>query len=351
MRLTNRGIAVCVVCVGAVASAVLFGPRALNAVVVPGVLALAAAYVQVSRTDAPTAVRETPGDGHVGRGGTVELSFVEHTAGSGSEPLARPFVGRVTETTPDGVQADETTQEIVVGAEPAAYEVTYETRGRHTLGPATVTARDVLGLLEEDRSCPGTDTVLAYPELRAIAAWARRDLRALHETGVHEEREEFDRLREYTDGDSLRDVHWQTTAKRDELIVKEFAAEAETEAVSLAVGATPGGADGMASATASLALALLEDGVPVVVTLPGGTVAAGPDRGSRTRLLERLASVGPGRVSTDDADIVVFGETNETTVGVGDEQTTFQELTADRQPVYRAETDHTAPEPDREVVA
>jgi uncharacterized protein (DUF58 family) len=351
VRLTRRGVVVCGVCVAAVVSAVLFGPRALNAVVVPGVLALAAAYVQVSRTNAPTAVRETPADDHVGRGGTVELSFVERTAGSGAESLSRPFVGRVTETVPDGVRADETAHEVVVGAEPASYEVTYETRGRHALGPATVAARDVLGLLEEERSCPGTDTVLAYPELRAIAAWARRDLRALHETGLHEEREEFDRLREYTDGDSLRDIHWKTTAKRDELIVKEFAAEAETEAVSLAAGATPGGADGMASATASLALALLEDGVPVEVTLPDGTVSAGPDRGSRTRLLERLALIGPGRASTDDADIVVFGEASETTVSVGDQQTTFDELTVERQPAYRTVTDHTAPEPDREVVA
>jgi len=351
VRLTRRGIAVAGVCVAAVASAVSFGPRALNAVVAPGVLALAAAYLQVSRTDAPTAVRETPADDHVGRGGTVELSFVDRVAGSGAEPLARPFVGRVTETVPDGVRADETTHEVVVGAEPATYEVTYETRGRHALGPSTVAARDVLGLLEEERSCPGTETVLAYPELRAIAAWARRDLRALHETGLHEEREEFDRLREYTDGDSLRDIHWQTTAKRDELIVKEFAAEAETEAVSLAAGAAPGGADGMASATASLALALLEDGVPVDVTLPDGIVSAGPDRGSRTQLLERLASIGPGRASTDDADIVVFGEASETTVAVGDEQTTFDDLTVDRQPAYRTVTDHTAPEPDREVAA
>ncbi|MEZ3142962.1 DUF58 domain-containing protein [Halobaculum sp. MBLA0143] len=357
MRLTRRGKTVVAVCLVAVASGVTFGPRSLDAVVVPGVLALAAAYVQVSRTETPTAVRETPADGHVGRGGTASLSFVERDgAGAGSDPLSRPFLGRVEETVSDGVAVETTTYEVVVGAEPADYEVTYEARGQHTLGPATVWIRDVLGLLEERRSCPGTDTVLAYPEPRAIAAWARRDLRALHETGVHEERSQFDRLREYTDGDSLRDVHWKTTAKRDELIVKEFAAEAETEAVSLSAGATSGGADGMAVAAASLALALIEDGVPVSVTLPDGTVEAGPDRGSRVRLLERLALVGPGRTGTDDADIVVFGEPGETTVTVGETETTFDSLTADRLPAYRTVGDHTAPEPDndrreREVAA
>jgi len=355
MRLTRRGKAVVAVCLLAVVSGATFGPRALDAVVVPGLLALAAAYVQVSRTETPTAVRETPADDHVGRGGEVRLSFVEReNAGTGSEPLSRPFLGRVEESVSEGLATETTSHEVVVGAEPASYEVTYDARGEHTLGPATVWVRDVLGLLEERRSCPGTDTVLAYPEPSAIAAWARRDLRALHETGVHEERSQFDRLREYTDGDSLRDVHWKTTAKRDELIVKEFAAEAETEAVSLSAGATTGGADGMAAATASLALALIEDGVPVDVTLPDGSVSAGPDRGSRVRLLERLALVGPGRTATDDADIVVFGEPSETTVTVGETETDFASLPADRPPAYRTAADHTAPAPDhdgREVAA
>lgn len=354
MRLTRRGTAVLVGCVLAVGSAALYGPRALNALVVPGVVALVAAYFQVSRAKPPEAVRKTPGDDHVGRGGTVELDFVERSGvGGTAEPLARPFVGRVTERLPDGVSAEDTTVETVVGSEPVTYEVTYEARGEHALGPATVAARDVLGLLERELETDGTDTVLAYPELFAIARWARRDLRALHETGIHEERSEFDRLREYTDGDSLRDVHWKTTAKRDELIVKEFAAEAETEAVTLAAGADAGGADGMASATASLALTLIEDGVPVEVTLPGGSVTAGADRGSRTQLLERLATVGPGRVRTEDADVVVFGTESETTITVGDSETTFAELRADHAPATRLSTDHTAPQPDdgREVAA
>ncbi|MFB6243697.1 MAG: DUF58 domain-containing protein [Halobaculum sp.] len=356
MRLTRRGKTVVAVCVFAVLSGLVYGPRSLNAVVVPGVVALVAAYVQVSRTREPETVRETPRDDHVGRGGEVALSFVdERSAGPADEPLDRPFVGRVTETVPDGVSATDTTAETVVGSEPIRYELTYEARGEHSLGPATVAARDVLGLLEREFSCVGTDTVLAYPRLHAIAPWARRDLRALHETGVHEERSEFDRLREYTDGDSLRDVHWKTTAKRDELVVKEFAAEAETEAVTVAAGAAVGGEDGMAEATASITAALIDDGVPVEVTLPDGTVTAGPERGSRLRLLERLALVGAGRVRTEDADITVYGEPQETTVSLGGTDTTFDSLTADRPPVYRTAADHTAPEPDqtdgREVAA
>ena len=335
MELTRRGKAVVGICVVAVVTAALYGPRALNAVVIPGALVLAAAYLQVRRLDPPRAIREVPADDHAGQSGTVTLQFADR-GDSGPDPdVDRPFVGRVRETVGEGLSTPDTAHETVVGTEPIEYELTYETRGQHTVGPAAITARDVLGLLQREFTASGRDEVLAYPPLRAIAPWARRDLRALHETGIHEERSEFDRLREYTDGDSLRDIHWVSTAKRDELIVKEFAAEAETEAVTLAAGAAVGNADEMAEAVASIAVALLEDGVPVEVAIPGGSVTAGPERGSRLRLLERLALVGAGRVPTDEADITVFSD-GDTTVTVADRQTTFAEMTEDHTPRYVA---------------
>ncbi|QLG61231.1 DUF58 domain-containing protein [Halorarum salinum] len=338
MRLTGRGWAV----VGALAlagvSAGLFGPRSLNAVVVPGLVALAAGYLQLRRFEPPAVARETPPDAHVGHEGTVRLSFGDP---GGPRPgpgtgLSRPFAGEVRETVGDGLTAESTTFETVVGAEPVEYGVRYGARGRHVLGPATVTARDLLGLVETDVPTAGVAEVLVYPRVHAIAPRARRDLRALHETGVHEERREFDRLREYDRGDSLRDIHWKSTAKREDLIVKEFAAEAEAEAVSLAAGAAaaPDAADRMAEAAASIALALVEDGVPVDVHLPDGSVTAGPDRGGRVRLLERLALVGPGRVATEEADVTVYGGADGVRVAVGDEELEFEELVGTYRPSY-----------------
>ncbi|MFB6194112.1 MAG: DUF58 domain-containing protein, partial [Halobaculum sp.] len=337
MRLTTRGKTVVGICVVAVLSAALYGPRALNAVVLPGALALGAAYLQVRRTDAPRAIRTVPADDHVGRGGEVTLRFADRDDHGPNPDVDRPFVGRVRDIVGEGLSSDATSVETVVGTEPVTYEVTYEERGQQTVGPAELTARDVLGLVERELTATGRDEVLAYPPLRAIAPWARRDLRALHETGIHEERSEFDRLREYTEGDSLRDIHWVSTAKQDELIVKEFAAEAETEAVTMAAGAAVGSADEMAEAVASVAVALLEDGVPVEVRLPGGAVTAGPERGSRVRLLERLATVGSGRLPDTDADLVVFAD-DETTITLADRETTFTEMTEDRTPRYHHTT-------------
>ncbi|WP_313693668.1 DUF58 domain-containing protein [Halorarum halobium] len=338
MHLTRRGWVVVAVVALAALSAALFGPRALNAVVIPGVVALAAGYLQLRRFEPPRVARDTPPDAHVDHEGTVRCFFGD---ADGRRPgpdtaLSRPFAGTVREQVDDGLAVEEPTVKTVVGTAPVEYELRYETRGQHTLGPATVTARDLLGLVETEATTAGTADVLVYPRVHAIAGWARRDLRALHETGVHEERREFDRLREYDHGDSLRDIHWKSTAKREDLIVKEFAAEADTEAVSLAAGASgsPGAADRMAEAVASIALALVEDGVPVEVHLPGGSVAAGPDRGSQVRLLERLALVGPGRVTTEDADVTIYGESDGVSVAVGDESVDFEEFVGSYRPTY-----------------
>ncbi|WP_277554862.1 DUF58 domain-containing protein [Halobaculum limi] len=338
MRLTRRGKAVVGVVVVAMLSGIAYGPRSLNAAVVPALVALTAAYLQLRWADPPVARREVPPDDHVGRTYTTRLLFGDRDGPrpDPDEGMERPFRGRVREQVEDGVTADRLVFETVVGAAPIEYDLTYEARGRHRLGPAEVTARDVLGLAETDLSTSETAEVLVYPEVHAIAGWARRDLRSLHETGIHEERREFDRLREYAPGDSLRDVHWKSTAKRDDLIVKEFSAEAQTEAVSIAAGAAaaPGAADGMAETTASLALALVEDGVPVDVRLPDGTLAVGPERGSQVRMLERLAVIGPGRVASDDADITVYGEADGVAVTVGEREMRFEEFRDDRPATY-----------------
>lgn len=337
MRLTTRGRLLVVVSLGAFVMATLFAPRGLNAIVLPGVIALSAAYLQLRRMTAPTPIRETPPDDFAGKDHEVTIRFVDRDTGQATDGLSRPFVGVIHETVGDGLSIVQSTHETVVGAEPVTYEVNYEARGEHTFGPATITARDVLGVAETELSCPETDGVTVYPRVRTIAGWARRDLRALHETGLHEERSEFDRLREYDRGDSLRDIHWKSTAKRDDLIVKEFAAEAETEGVRIAAGATAGNADGMASATTSIALALIEDGIPVDVRLPDGDVQAGPERSSRVRLLERLATVGAGRVRDEDADVEIRGVDGKTTVRIGENETTFTELTEPIPPVWANE--------------
>jgi len=147
MSLTRRGYAVVGVVLVGLANAGLYGPRALNAVVAPGVVALVASLVMVRRVPEPEISRVTPEDGFVGERRTVTLSVAADTS----------FTGRVHDVVPEALTAAGNDRLTTVGDEPIEYELTYARRGVYTLGPVKVTVRDVLGLAERRSSvgrCP-----------------------------------------------------------------------------------------------------------------------------------------------------------------------------------------------------
>ncbi|WP_128904456.1 DUF58 domain-containing protein [Halorubrum amylolyticum] len=303
--LTRRGRVVVAVCVIGGLLGLAAGGRALDAVVLPGIVALVAGYVQLARVADPEVRRVPPQDGFVGERREVRIELRPATPGASGTHLAA-----IADETDDGLEATETPIPASIGEGPVTYRVRYLRRGKRQVGPATVTATDVFGLFEREVVVDDTDAVTAYPVCHPIPARFRGELYAADAVGVSRQREEFDRLREYARGDALRDVHWPTTAKRDEIVVKEFAAETRRGRVSIA-GATIGtreGADALASAAASLALALLDDGVPVDLTLPAGSVSARPGPQGRRAALELAAVTGPGPVAVDDADVAVIAD-------------------------------------------
>jgi uncharacterized protein (DUF58 family) len=329
MRLTRRGWGVVAVAVVGVTLAIQFGPRSLNAVVLPAFIALVAAAVQLRSVDTPTVRRELPGDGFPGESGRLRVHF------DGGDP----FSAVVRETVPEGLSVDPPAVETTVGAAPVEFRLQFDRRGEHTLGPVQLTARDVLGLVERDVTADGDVRVLVYPPVRDLTPAAIGDLRALYDTARTAEREEFDSLREYERGDPLRDVHWKTTAKRQDLTVKQFAADSRVEAVTIAAGAEAGASpagdddavvDAMAEATASIALALLSAGAPVEVHTPGGVVEAGVGR--ERAVLELLARANVGPVPSVDADVAIRATTDGATVSLADSTREFLEMTSDRQP-------------------
>ena len=107
------------------------------------------------------------------------------------------------------------------------YQLRLATRGRHVCGPVRLLTRFPLGLVERSyvMSCPGE--LLVYPRIgRLTAHWYDEHLPAAElvshsrpRTGTFED--EFHRLRDYRPGDSLRSIHWRTTARRNQLMVRE----------------------------------------------------------------------------------------------------------------------------------
>lgn len=323
-RLTRRGRALVAICVGAAVLAFLSGARSLNAVVLPGVVALAAAYLQLDGLEAPGVRRDLPPDDFAGSSHEVTLRFTDPDQ-PGTD-LSETFVADVRDAVDEGLSGSETPSRATVGAVPVSYDVTYEARGERTLGPATLAATDVFGLLERDLLCRGKESILVYPNRYRVPAWVRQELYHDEALGASRQRDEFDRLREYARGDALRDVHWPTTAKQDELVVKEFAAQTEQRRVAISGGARGGTADDLASAATSIALALLDDGVPVEVSVPNGRVATGPNPEGRRRLLGLLARTPEGAVPDPEADVVIDADHDRTTVRIGDQAISIGEL-------------------------
>lgn len=328
MKLTNRGYAVLVVIVASVAMAGLYGPRSLNAVVAPAVVALVAAVVIVRRLEQPTVERIPPADGFEGTRRTVRLSITSKST----------FTGHVIDAVDDGIAADGNERTTSIDDETLTYDVVYQRRGDHELGPTTIVARDVLGLVERTFRYHNEDTVLVYPRVYDLTGHARHAMNMIPEYGLVNMRGEFDSLREYERGDALRDIHWKSSARLDnnDLFVKEYVDEDDVGSIDIVAESTGDGnpTDRMAEAAASIATFLLAAGLTVSLSAPEGLVDPGEGTVQRQYVLELLARTGSGGVppsEREDADILVVGHDDGTViVHVEGREVTFDALAGGR---------------------
>ncbi|WP_203708843.1 DUF58 domain-containing protein, partial [Asanoa iriomotensis] len=103
------------------------------------------------------------------------------------------------------------------------YAVPTTRRGVVRVGPLRVSRRDPLGLVSAARSHGGTGTVWVHPRIHPLAAVPAGAMRSLdgRVDSVPHGTITFDSLREYVVGDELRRVHWRTSARIGELMVRE----------------------------------------------------------------------------------------------------------------------------------
>ncbi|MET8833228.1 DUF58 domain-containing protein [Micromonospora sp. NPDC004540] len=103
------------------------------------------------------------------------------------------------------------------------YPVPTRRRGVVPVGPLRVTRRDPLGLVALARAYGDTVPVWVHPRihpLSAVPTGAGRSLDGRTDSVPHGSIT-FDSLREYVVGDELRRVHWRTSARVGELMVRE----------------------------------------------------------------------------------------------------------------------------------
>lgn len=110
------------------------------------------------------------------------------------------------------------------GTRELAYRVHSDVRGKYRIGPLSVRVADPFGLVELARAFSSTDTLVVTPAIvplppsRLTGAWlGGGDSRA---RTVATAGEGDVAPREYRHGDDLRRVHWKSTARHGELMVR-----------------------------------------------------------------------------------------------------------------------------------
>jgi uncharacterized protein (DUF58 family) len=99
-------------------------------------------------------------------------------------------------------------------------------RGEYTVGPLTARTSDPFSMFPQEIEFGGRETVLVYPRIVGIPDFASP---SIHLVGDNSRRQrarvlstDVASVREYEPGDALGRIHWLSTARTGELMVKQF---------------------------------------------------------------------------------------------------------------------------------
>ncbi len=191
------------------------------------------------------------------------------------------------------------------GSREFSYQIRSGTRGKFVIGPLRVRVADAFGLVEITRSFRTTSTLVVTPKIfplpRAAApsSWLGEGdggMRTISAVG-----EDDAAPRAYQNGDALRRVHWRSTARYGELMVRREEHQWRNSASvfldtrrSAHAGSGPTASFEIAvSAAASIGAHLAEEGFRARLITEAGEIAP---RGSfQDTLLDMLAVISPSR--------------------------------------------------------
>lgn len=209
------------------------------------------------------------------------------------------------------------------GVRQVVYRARSDIRGRFVLGPLSLRLTDPFGMCELSRSYSARDVltvtpaVYPLPDVRMTRGWSARG--EGHATSIVAAGEDDVGTREYRHGDELRRVHWKSTARVGELMVRREEQVWQSRATLLLDlrgwahrGSGPGSsAEWAVSAVASIAVHLASHGYAIRMTTENGplldTAAHDATAGlggtmmntandTEGLLLDALAVVAPSRV-------------------------------------------------------
>ena len=107
----------------------------------------------------------------------------------------------------------------------AAYRLPTTRRGIYTIGPLTLSVHDAFGVVQTNLTLAGDDRFVVYPRVDDVLPLPGAASREARMGSMQASRVpvglDFFGLREYEVGDDLRRVHWRSTARTGELMLRQ----------------------------------------------------------------------------------------------------------------------------------
>lgn len=275
--MTGRGRAALALGIALYGTAWLLGARPLYPVAVGLIAAALGATLWVRLAARPQAVERHHARAHHLEGDDLQID-ADVSLSQGLRPVGLELHDRVgslgTRTIPLEVEGRHAW---------GRYTLRRVPRGRYTLDQATLTLGDPFGLARAEAPVPAGGALLVYPRLVELAGLFSETGRAGQQgrrllirrpTGM-----ELHSVREHAEGESLRRVHWPSTAKRGQLMVKDLE-DAPRDELAIVLDAQAGASageppdssfDAQVRAAGSLVLSLARSGRRCLFAIHGAT--------------------------------------------------------------------------------
>jgi uncharacterized protein (DUF58 family) len=114
-----------------------------------------------------------------------------------------------------------------------AYLITPRLRGRYAIGPLELTHTDPFGAVRRRRTVPGSSPLLVLPSFEDISVLPTGVQRVgiVRNSPLVGLGDEFYALRAYEEGDDLRKIHWPTSMRTGQLVIRQEELLAEPRAL------------------------------------------------------------------------------------------------------------------------
>ena len=192
----------------------------------------------------------------------------------------------------------------------ASYRLPTERRGVFSIGPLEASVTDPLGLATRAADVAPVAELVVYPHVDAVVplshtAGGDQMATSSHPSAVGPSGYDFYALRGYQVGDDLRRVHWPSTARRDELMIRQQELPWQGRATVVLDTRrrfhTDASFESAVSAAASILTACWRDGSSVrLLSTDGADSGFGTGQAHLEGLLSRLAMVEPGHADHVD---------------------------------------------------